>query len=80
MPRRLSKGKTEATEIVTGPGGRAALLAVQELERPQARALEAIILGKSIQEAADAAGVDRATRYRWRVSDPLFMRALGEGA
>lgn len=78
MPRRLSKGRTETTEIVTGPRGRGALMAAEGLERPQATALEAIILGKSMQEAADAAGVDRATLYRWRVGDPRFMRALAE--
>jgi len=76
MPRQSSKGRTRPTEIVVGPAGRGASAAAQGLERPQACALEAIILGKSMQEAADAVGVDRATLYRWRMNDPRFMHAL----
>ena len=52
MPRRMSKGRTGSTEIVIGAIGRGAMMAAEGLERPQARAMEAIILGKSVQQAA----------------------------
>ena len=78
MPRLLSRKNTEPTEIASGPNGPGALVAAQGLESRQTKAMEAIMLGRSVQEAADAADVDRATLYRWRMSDPPFMRALAK--
>jgi hypothetical protein len=41
----------------------------------QELALEALLSGATVQQAADAAGVDRRTITRWK-SDPAFRSAL----
>lgn len=49
---------------------------LSKLTPQQATALKALLAGSMIQEAAKAAGVDRATLYRWRTQDPQFKEAL----
>ena len=49
---------------------------LSKLTPQQARALRELLAGARTQEAADAAGVDRVTLYRWRTQDPQFMAAL----
>lgn len=49
---------------------------LSKLTPPQAKALRELLAGARTQEAADAAGVDRVTLYRWRTQDPQFMAAL----
>lgn len=41
----------------------------------QTRAIEALVAGKSITEAAEYAGVSRRTVHRWQ-QDPTFQRSL----
>jgi hypothetical protein len=47
-----------------------------DLSQPQLSAIEALSAGKSMNEAAAAAGVDRSTLYRWRRDDDAFRAAL----
>lgn len=47
-----------------------------ELSRSQLTAIEALAAGKSMNDAATAAGVDRSTLYRWRRHDDEFRAAL----
>lgn len=54
----------------------AALAVARGLNAAQAAAITAIIEGGSLVEAAEAAGVDRKTLYRWRTHDPRFMATL----
>lgn len=49
---------------------------LSKLTAQQATALKELLSGSMIQEAAKAAGVDRATLYRWRTQDPQFKDAL----
>lgn len=46
------------------------------LSVPQITALETIASGKSMNESAAAARVDRSTLYRWRKDDVAFQAAL----
>src|ERR671927_156046 len=50
--------------------------AANALGADQARALEAIIMGLPMVEAARRARIDKSTLYRWRTSDLKFMNAL----
>jgi len=47
----------------------------EELPAKQREAMEALKLGKSFPQAAEAAGVNRATVYRWLQADPHFKAA-----
>jgi hypothetical protein len=47
-----------------------------DLSKPQLSAIEALAAGKSMNEAAAAADVDRTTLYRWRRDDDAFRAAL----
>jgi transposase-like protein len=47
-----------------------------ELSGAQEKAIEALLAGKSVTEAAIAAGVDRTTVHRW-LKDVRFEVALG---
>ena len=47
----------------------------QEFTNPQELALSALLLGRSVAEAADTAGVDRSTMHRWK-KDPRFEAEL----
>src|SRR6185437_2684160 len=49
---------------------------LSKLTPQQAIALRQLLEGARTQEAADAAGVDRVTLYRWRTQDSQFMAAL----
>jgi hypothetical protein len=46
------------------------------LSKPQLSAIEALAAGRSMNEAAAVAGVDRSTLYRWRRDDDDFRAAL----
>jgi hypothetical protein len=43
---------------------------------PRALAVEALVTGSSVTEAAAAAGVARQTVHRWLAGDPAFVAAL----
>ena len=49
---------------------------LRRLSEQQLCAIEALIGGSSIQEAADAAGVNRVTVSRWRNHHPEFQAEL----
>lgn len=49
---------------------------VDELDADQLTALEALLRGETVTDAADAAGVHRTTVHRWRREDPEFRAAL----
>jgi len=51
------------------------LVRVEELGQKQETALAALRGGSSFPQAAEAAGVGRATVYRWMQSDPQFRAA-----
>src|SRR5580765_5130569 len=46
-----------------------------ELSLPQQRALAVLIEGKALKEAAEGAGVNRSTLYRWIRQDAAFAAA-----
>lgn len=48
----------------------------EQLSSTQLTALEALLTGASVTEAAERAGVDRTTVSRWKNRDPEFMAAL----
>jgi hypothetical protein len=52
--------------------------AVARLSSAQTAALRALVAGKSLNQAAADAGVDRTTLYRWRTHDPDFIEALAD--
>lgn len=56
-----------------------AQLAPQVVSPAQAKALEALLEGASITDAAAAAGVDRGTLHRWRRNDFAFQAELNAG-
>ena len=45
----------------------------------QGAALDALLAGKSYAEAAQAAGIDRATLWDWSETDPLFKCECNRG-
>ena len=47
-----------------------------ELSESQIKALGAIAAGRSLADAAQDAGVDPSTVYRWRKNDPRFIVAM----
>lgn len=47
-----------------------------ELKPTQVRALRALLHGKTVREAADAASVTRQTVHRWKREDLAFQKAL----
>lgn len=47
-----------------------------EISAPQRRAIEAMLPGKSLTDAAKAAGVNRSTLWRWLNKDAEFQSAL----
>lgn len=47
-----------------------------QISTQQRRAIEAILVGKSMTEAAKAAGVNRSTLWRWLNRDPEFQAAF----
>ncbi|HZK80889.1 MAG TPA: hypothetical protein VFC46_07475 [Humisphaera sp.] len=49
-----------------------------KLSEPQTEAITAISEGLSFGKVAERAGVDRATVYRWRTTDPNFIAALNQ--
>src|SRR5262245_44514608 len=49
------------------------------LTPPQETALAALLLGKTVTAAAQTAGVDRTTIYRWLKEDFDFLAALNRG-
>src|SRR5262249_37928971 len=49
------------------------------LSPAQTQALAALLSGKSVTAAAEAAGVARETLHRWLRDDPAFQAALGSG-
>ena len=51
---------------------------VEELGQPQQTALAALKGGKSFPQAAEVAGVSRATVYRWVQTDPRFRAAYNQ--
>jgi len=59
-----------ATQRSATPGG---------LTAPQEAALEALLAGATVTDAAAAAGVDRVTLWRWRTTVPAFEAALNTG-
>jgi hypothetical protein len=61
-------------ELTTLPPDRA-----EALEPAQERALAALLAGKPYGEAATAAGVHRATLWRWMTGDPRFMARYNAG-
>ena len=65
-----TNGQTGTEQAATVP------VAESMLNQMQVRALAVIVRGGAIAEAAAAAGVDRATLYRWRKSDAQFIAAL----
>lgn len=50
--------------------------AADEPSPAQLRAIEALALGATFAAAAEAAGVDRTTVYRWRRDDAAFVAGL----
>src|SRR5947209_3443677 len=66
----LGQAQANGTELAS-----AAELA-DRLPAAQHAALSAIVSGNSFRRAAEAAGVSRATIYRWVQSDPLFRAAF----
>ena len=50
-----------------------------ELPAPQVAALDALLSGKSIIDAAAAAGVSRRTVYTWQRDNCRFQAALNQG-
>lgn len=50
-----------------------------DLPPKQIPALEALLTGASVTDAAEQAGVDRTTVSRWKNQDPNFMAALNAG-
>ncbi|MGA2232562.1 MAG: hypothetical protein ABSH22_16825, partial [Tepidisphaeraceae bacterium] len=48
------------------------------LPAPQRAALELILSGKSISEAARSSGVGRTTIYNWLRTDPVFQAAFNQ--
>lgn len=51
----------------------------EALTGPQRAALERLLLGGSVTEAASAASVNRSTLYRWLRADHTFQAALNAG-
>lgn len=47
-----------------------------ELTSAQVRALQALLHGQTVREAAEAAGVTRQTVHRWKREDTGFQKAL----
>jgi len=54
-------------------------MAKKELTESQRAALDALLAGKSYAEAAQAAGIDRATLWDWSETDPLFKCECNRG-
>src|SRR5215213_5973503 len=50
-------------------------IAREHLSAKQEKAVAALIVSKTIEEAAERAGVSPKTLYRWRTEDPLFATA-----
>jgi transposase-like protein len=48
----------------------------RRLSAAEWRAVEAIVSGETMKAAAEAAGVDRTTLYRWIRNKPHFQEAL----
>lgn len=67
---------TTSQADVTNDDDRQVTVAMSNLSTQQAVAMSAIVRGSKLADAANAAGVDRATLYRWRTSDPHFITAL----
>jgi hypothetical protein len=49
------------------------------LSPAQTKAMAALLSGKSVTAAAEAAGVGRETLHRWLREDPAFQAAVGSG-
>lgn len=71
----LAKQQASAP-LATASEERTVPMWLSKLTPQQAKALRELLAGARTQEAADAAGVDRVTLYRWRTQDPQFMAAL----
>jgi transposase-like protein len=48
------------------------------LAKEQQAVLEGLVMGKSVTEVAQAAGVGRTTIYRWLKNDPAFRAAYNQ--
>lgn len=70
------EGAASAAQLVKASDQRSEKMWLSKLTSQQATALRQLLAGARTQEAADAAGVDRVTLYRWRTQDPQFMAAL----
>lgn len=70
------EGTTGAASLAKAPDHPSEQMWLSNLTPSQAKALRELLAGARTQEAADAAGVDRVTLYRWRTQDPQFMAAL----
>jgi transposase-like protein len=57
----------------------AAQIAPRDLPLPQITALEALLAGSSVTDAAAAAGVDRSTLHNWLRKNIAFQAALNAG-
>jgi len=47
----------------------------EHLSAPQNEALAALVAGKTVKDAAEIAGIHRATLHRWITTEPLFRAA-----
>ena len=59
--------------------GAAAKAAARDFFPPQIAALEALLAGSNVTDAAAAAGVDRSTLHNWRRKNFAFQAALNAG-
>jgi hypothetical protein len=78
MPKYVFTGSQGMSNPIAGQSGRVAATTETALAIDQQKALEHLLTGQSVAEAAQLAGISRATLYRWLRHDAAFGAAYNQ--
>jgi hypothetical protein len=73
------QNEERSTDMISAAASPRPQVGPQDLSPPQIAALEALLAGSNVTDAAAAAGVDRSTLHNWLRKHFVFQAALNAG-